>query len=271
MEQLSVLNNKNKLNSVFGELMDINYVTDLIINSRYIIVFTGAGISAESGIPTFRGKGGLWERYDPAKYATITALRKNPDKVWKLYKELFYLIKNSKPNPAHYAVSRLEELNIVKSVITQNVDDLHEKAGSKNVIKLHGSYDELRCEKCGHIMKINDIDFDSIPICPICGNTMRPNVVFFGESLPAAELELAFKEASKADLVMAIGTSGVVVPAAYIPWIVKNNNGRVIEINFEPSAITNMADASLFGKAGEILPKISELIEKKLNLNTRNR
>ncbi|MGQ4891542.1 MAG: NAD-dependent protein deacetylase [Candidatus Njordarchaeia archaeon] len=242
--------------------MDLVKAARLIANSRYLVAFTGAGISAESGIPTFRGKGGLWEKYDPNEYATVNALKKNPDKVWKLFIELFDLLKKAQPNPAHLALSKLESMGILKVVITQNVDDLHERAGTRNVIKLHGNFNILRCEKCGYKIKIEEINSLQFPKCPKCGGPMRPDVVLFGEKLPAFELERAFEEASKADVLLAVGTSGVVMPAAYIPWLVRNNGGKIIEVNFEPTVITGIAEVSLIGEAGKILPKVVSEVEK---------
>ena len=234
----------------------------LLAEAKYVVAFTGAGVSAESGIPTFRGKGGLWEKYDPNEYATVKALERNPDKVWKLYVDIFNLIKNSKPNPAHFALADLERLGLLKTIITQNIDDLHERAGSKNVIKLHGNYNVLRCDKCGYREKVEVIEWENPPKCPRCGYTMRPDVVLFGESLPREELERAFSEAEKADVLLAVGTSGVVMPAAIIPYIVRDRGGKIIEVNFEPSAITHISDVSLIGKAGEILPSLVDEVKK---------
>ncbi len=242
--------------------MDLEKAAKYIANAEYAIAFTGAGISAESGIPTFRGKGGLWEKYDPNEYATVKALEKHPEKVWQLYVEIFNLIKRSQPNPAHIALRQLENLGLLKSIITQNIDDLHERAGSKRVIKIHGNYDVMRCDNCGYKEKIESISTDFFPKCPRCGEYMRPDIVLFGEKLPEHELALAFDEASKADLVLVVGTSGVVMPAAIIPYIVRDNGGIIIEVNYEPSAVTNIANVSLIGKAGEILPKLVEIVKE---------
>ncbi len=242
--------------------MDLEKAAKYIVNAEYVIAFTGAGISAESGIPTFRGRGGLWEKYDPNEYATIKALKKHPEKVWQLYVEIFNLIKKSQPNPAHIALKQLEDLGFLKSIITQNIDDLHERAGSKNVIKIHGNYDVMRCDNCGYKEKIGSIPMDFFPRCPKCGEYMRPDIVLFGEKLPEYELALAFDEASKADLVIVVGTSGVVMPAAIIPYIVRDKGGIIIEVNYEPSAVTNIANISLIGRAGEILPKLVETVKR---------
>ena len=240
---------------------EIEIAAKMLLRAKYAIAFTGAGISAESGIPTFRGKGGLWERFDPEEYATINALRKNPRKIWRFYREFFYVMKRAKPNKAHFALAELEKLGVIKAVITQNIDDLHERAGSKNVVKLHGWFNRIRCDECGYKEFVEDLPED-LPNCPNCGHYMRPDVVFFGEPLPAGEFGKALSEASKADLVLAIGTSGVVFPAAFIPYDVKNRFGKVIEVNLEASALTTIADLSIFGRAGEILPKIVKILRE---------
>ncbi len=245
--------------------MLIKRVSSLIIDSEYVVVFTGAGISAESGIPTFRGKGGLWEKYDPAEYATVDALRKNPLKVWKLYIDIYKTIKSAKPNDAHIAVAELERMGLVKFVITQNIDDLHERAGTRNIAKIHGTYNVLRCDNCFYKEEINTekLSFE-LPSCPKCGSPMRPDVVLFGEPLPKDAFNRAIEEAEKADMLIAIGTSGVVVPAAWIPFIVKDKGGTIIEINLEASNLTPIADISVFGKAGEVMRKILEEVKQQL-------
>jgi len=247
----------------------VKKAAQLIIGSDYAIAFTGAGISAESGIPTFRGKGGLWEKYDPSEYATVQALRKNPLKVWKLYVEIFETMRKARPNKAHIALAELEKLGLLKFVITQNIDDLHEKAGTKLIAKIHGTYDVLRCDNCFYREKLDTksqlLPFEP-PFCPNCGEMLRADVVLFGESLPSNEFSKALREAEKADLVLAIGTSGVVVPAAWIPFIVKEKGGKLIEINLEASNLTPIADISIFGKAGDIMDKI--LKEVKVLLGT---
>ncbi|AEH24327.1 NAD-dependent protein deacetylase [Pyrococcus yayanosii] len=243
----------------------------LLARSKFAIAFTGAGISAESGVPTFRGKDGLWMRYRPEELATPEAFSRNPRLVWDFYKWRMKLIAKARPNRAHYALAKLEEMGILKAVITQNVDDLHREAGTKNLIELHGNIFRVRCTSCDYRENLKEScsleEFlrEELPKCPNCGSLLRPDVVWFGEPLPEEELSEAFKLARRADLILVIGTSGLVYPAAYIPYIVKENGGIVIEINVEESALTPIADIFLRGKAGEVMGTLLEEVKKILD------
>ena len=247
----------------------LSHAAKILARSRFAIAFTGAGISAESGVPTFRGSNGLWKHYRPEELATPEAFRANPNLVWEFYKWRMRRILNAKPNPAHHALAELERLGILKAVITQNVDDLHREAGSKNVVELHGNIFRVRCTSCGYRENLKEsgrlqwfVEDNALPKCPECGSLLRPDVVWFGEPLPREALEKAFKLAERADVALVIGTSGVVYPAAYIPYIVKEHGGKVIEVNVERSGITPIADVFLRGKAGEILPRLIGLIKE---------
>ncbi|WP_297501660.1 NAD-dependent protein deacetylase [Thermococcus sp.] len=244
-------------------------VARLLASSGSTIAFTGAGISAESGIPTFRGKDGLWKNYKAEELATPEAFGRNPKLVWDFYRWRMGLILKARPNPAHYALAELERLGILTAVITQNVDDLHREAGSKNVIELHGNIFQVRCSSCPYREDLKEsgrleefLSMKGLPKCPECGSLLRPDVVWFGEALPRDALERAFGLAEKADIVLVIGTSGAVYPAAYIPYIVNERGGRVIEVNVERSGITPIADVFIRGKAGEVLPHIVELVRE---------
>ena len=245
----------------------LSHAAKIIARSRFAIAFTGAGISAESGVPTFRGSDGLWKRYRPEELATPEAFKRNPALVWEFYRWRMRKILEARPNPAHYALAELEEMGILKGVITQNVDDLHREAGTKNIIELHGNIFRVRCTSCTYRENLKAsgrvrefVNSEDIPRCPRCGSLLRPDVVWFGEPLPRDALERAFRLAEKADTVIVVGTSGLVYPAAYIPYIVKEHGGRVIEVNVERSGITPIADVFLRGKAGEVLPKLVELV-----------
>lgn len=245
----------------------LSHAAKIIARSRFAIAFTGAGISAESGVPTFRGFNGLWKRYRPEELATPEAFKRNPALVWEFYRWRMRKILEARPNPAHYALAELEEMGILKGVITQNVDDLHREAGTKNIIELHGNIFRVRCTSCTYRENLKAsgrvrefVNSEDIPRCPRCGSLLRPDVVWFGEPLPRDALERAFRLAEKADTVIVVGTSGLVYPAAYIPYIVKEHGGRVIEVNVERSGITPIADVFLRGKAGEVLPKLVELV-----------
>ena len=231
---------------------------EIIKNSEYLVALTGAGISAESGIPTFRGKDGLWKKFRAEELATPKAFYSNPKIVWEWYAWRMKIVFNAKPNPAHYALAKLEEKGILKFLITQNVDDLHEKAGSKKILHLHGCLRIIKCTKCTYKEYIKEEIRNIPPKCPKCNELMRPAVVWFGEEIPF--LTEAYKEIEKCDVLLVIGTSGVVQPAALFPFIVKKNGGKVVEINLNDTPITSIADISIKGKASEILSKIVDAI-----------
>ncbi|MCX7991156.1 MAG: NAD-dependent deacylase [Proteobacteria bacterium] len=215
---------------------------ELIRKSRSVIVFTGAGISKDSGIQTFRDADGLWKDFDPNVYATYEGFMSDPVKVWKWYLYRYEKIKNAKPNKGHYFVATLERHIGDFTVITQNIDGLHKKAGSENIIELHGNIHRVKCCSCRNKFNTDDVNFDIMPPLCECGGLIRPDVVWFGESLPHRELNRAFNYASNAKLVIVIGTSCQVFPAGEIPFIVKRNGGAVVEINPEETPLTPYAD-----------------------------
>jgi len=228
-----------------------------------IVFLTGAGISSESGIPTFRGKGGLWEKYDPAEYATAEALRLRPEKVWEMHDELRQTIANQKPNQAHLAIAELENIFKNFTVITQNVDNYHQDAGSSNVLELHGNAWRVKCTAEGHSWVDKTVPFNELPPKCSCGAPLRPDVVFFNEPLDPEVLDLAFSMASNAEIMFVVGTSFIVYPAAYVPVIAKQNGAIVLEFNLEPTALSSFADYSIFGAAGKTLPKLVEKLKAK--------
>ena len=239
----------------------IEEVAEIIKNSKYLTALTGAGVSAESGIPTFRGKDGLWNKYKPDELATPQAFNANPELVWEWYAWRMKVVFDAKPNPAHYALAKLEEKGILKCLITQNVDDLHERAGSKNVLHLHGSLRIVKCTSCDYqFYAEKPIKFKPLPTCPECSQLLRPGVVWFGEMLPSDVLSKAFSEVEKSDAIIVAGTSAVVQPAASLPLIVRRNKGKIIEINPDQTPLTAIADVSIRGKAGEVLDKIVKLL-----------
>lgn len=240
----------------------------LIAHSHFLIAFTGAGISAESGIPTFRGKGGLWEKYRVEEVATPEAFKRNPKLVWDFYKMRMKLMKDARPNKAHLALAELEKMELLKAVITQNIDNLHREAGNKNVVELHGNIYRVRCTSCTYKEnllesgRLEEVLKENLPKCPECGSLLRPDVVWFGEPLPQETLKKVFKLAERADVCLVIGTSGQVFPAAYIPYIVKENGGYVIEINPKESGITPIADIFLKGLAGETMERLLAKVKR---------
>jgi NAD-dependent deacetylase len=235
-----------------------------IANSHKTIALTGAGISVESGIPDFRSAGGLWSKYDPAEYADISAFRSNPAKVWQMIKDMMELVLGAEPNPAHIALAELEKMGLLKAVITQNVDGLHQRGGSREVIEFHGSNQWLVCLACGYRQESASFSFEDIPPrCPQCNSILKPDVVFFGEPIPWEAQNRSFEQARTSDLVLVVGTSAVVYPAAGIPTLAKQNGAKVVEINMEPTPLTGfVSDYLIQGSAGTILPQIVEEIKK---------
>jgi len=225
-------------------------------NSSKICILTGAGVSAESGVATFRGKEGLWSKFRPEELANIQAFMKNPELVWEWYQYRRDIVTNAQPNPGHVALAQWEKQIAGFTLITQNVDGFHQRAGSRRVIELHGNILRNRCLKCGNIGDGEEVHFkEKVPLC-ICGGMLRPDVVWFGEMLPAQALNDAFAAAEAADLFLSIGTSAVVHPAASLPEIAKASGAFLIEINIEPTILTSTADLFLEGPSGKILPEL---------------
>ena len=234
----------------------VGQVADFIVESDRIIVFTGAGVSTESGIPDFRSPDGLWSKYDPddftiEKFLSDKRARKTH---WDLLTGHEFGLSEAKPNSAHYAITELEKMGKLYGVITQNVDGLHHTAGSENVIELHGNLRKNKCIQCGRKYESLEGTIESIPPkCP-CGGNIRPDVVWFGEMLPQDAINYAFACSQKCDLFFSVGTSAVVHPAASLPLIAKRAGAFVVEVNVSPTEISRVIDESLFGKSGEILP-----------------
>jgi len=231
--------------------------------SKDVVALTGAGISVESKIPPFRGKGGLWEKIDPMEYAHIDAFKKNPTKVWNvLLKDMKEIIDKAIPNDAHKGLARLEELGILKTIITQNIDGLHQMAGNTDVIEFHGTYKWHRCMDCKNRCKSSRIDLTNIPPLCDCGGIYRPEVVLFGEIIPPEHLWRSKQLASDCDLMLVIGTSATVQPAALMPHIAKESGSKVIEINPEETLLTgSISDYLILGKAGEVMNSIITELE----------
>ncbi len=230
----------------------------LIKSSSHITGFTGAGISVESGIPPFRGENGIWSKYDPG-ILYINSLYNNPDTTWKHIKEIFYdFFGKAKPNEAHKILAKMEKEGLLETIITQNIDNLHQDAGSKNILEFHGNSRELICLECGERYKINNSIFDNMPpLCKNCGGILKPDFVFFGESIPEPARKLSFKEAELADLFIVIGTTGEIQPASLIPLIAKENGAKIIEINTDKSNYTdNITDIFLQEKATDAMQKL---------------
>ncbi len=243
---------------------ELESILERLKTVKRIVILTGAGMSAESGIPTFRGKGGLWEKYDPEKYATAEALRLRPKEVWEMHNELRQTIANCKPNPGHYAIVDLEKIFKHVTVITQNVDNYHQDAGSSSVLELHGNAWRVKCTAENTSWVDRTVPYKKLPPVCKCGAILRPDVVFFNEPLDSVVLETAFSEVIKAQVVLVVGTSYIVYPAASLPYLAKESGSILIEINLEPTLFSTMAEVSLFGKSGEILPELLSWLEKKI-------
>jgi len=262
----------------------VNYIKNEFPKGK-IVCLTGAGISAESGIDTFRGKAGLWEKYDPQIYAQteglVSLFRKEPKKIVNFILDFYSGILQARPNPGHLALAILEKQGLLEAVITQNIDNLHQQAGSRSVIELHGNAFRIRCQNCARkitlekdrlkeMLELLKINKDSrikllrvisryFPRC-VCGGRYRIDIVLFGELLPEEELNRAYKYLEKCNILLIIGTSLVVYPAAGLPLYAKERGVKLIEINSSPSALTNLCDYKIFGQAGKILPEILKIL-----------
>lgn len=247
----------------------IRRAAEWIHSSQRIAVLTGAGVSKESGVPTFRDAlDGLWARYDPMQLANAGAFQRSPKLVWDFYEYRREIMRPAKPNPGHYALAELERRCPSLQIITQNVDDLHEQAGSKNVIRLHGRISANKCfANCnGDPTPIDTttLEWDhekGPPVCPRCGSPVRPDVVWFGEMLPSDQLQAAIHASETADLMLVVGTSGVVRPAADMPYYAKGKGAKLIEINPVESEVTPAADLWLSAPSGEILPRVLKALD----------
>ena len=231
--------------------------------AKSIVFFTGAGISAESGIPTFRGKDGIWNKLKPEELASFDAFMRNPEMVWEWYQYRRKIINDSMPNPGHSAIAEMEKYFDEVTVVTQNVDNLHRRAGSTNILELHGNIERNYCVDCRTEYYSPDLSSETkVPTCKMCGGLVRPDVVWFGEMLPQDVFINAEKKAGESDICFIAGTSAVVYPAAYIPMSAKEGGSYLVEINIEPTEISRAVDYSIFGKSGEILPKVLEIVKE---------
>ncbi len=230
-----------------------------LLAARQVTVFTGAGISAESGVPTFRGNEGLWKKFRPEELANLTAFMKNPDLVWEWYQARRTIISSVQPNAGHFAIAEMERLLPAVAVITQNVDNLHRRAGSRTVVELHGNIERNYCLSCGTVWSGPDLpEGPGVPRCtrPGCGGLIRPDVVWFGELLPEDAWDHAVRASAGADVFLSVGTSGVVYPAASLPATARQQGAFLVDINPERTPLSAAADLFLEGPSGAILPAV---------------
>jgi len=250
--------------------MGVINAADILRSSKRTVVLTGAGISTPSGIPDFRStNGGLWQRYDPFEVASLTAFRHHPEEFYNWMRGLACQIFNAKPNAAHFSLARLEEIGFLQTIITQNIDRLHQKAGSKNVLEVHGSFENLVCIRCfrkvtsdGYIEPY--LEKGIIPHCPDCGGILKPNMILMGEQLPAKTWWEAQESSKKCDLMVVAGSSLEVLPVAGLPMRALENGAHLIIINQSPTYLDVRADVVLQEDVAEVIPGIVEVLESEI-------
>jgi len=240
----------------------IEQAAEIIMNSKFTMALTGAGISVESGIPDFRSADGLWAKFDPAEYASIHSFRAKPEMVWEMLREMDKVVSQARPNKAHLGMGELEEMGYLHCIITQNIDNLHQLGGAKNVIEYHGNSSTLSCLWCGKKYKSEEKRDEYPPRCE-CQKILKPDVVFFGEAIPEYALNRSFQLASSAQALMVVGTSAVVSPVNTIPTIAKQNGAKIIEINTERTHLTDtVTDIFLQGGAGKVISDLVEAVKR---------
>jgi len=243
---------------------DYQSATEWILESKYTVLFTGAGISVESGIPPFRGENGLWSKYNPS-FLLMSYFKNHPKESWELIYEIFYdFFNNANPNDAHYIIAELEKKGLINAIITQNIDNLHQKAGSKNIVEYHGTSRTLTCLNCTQKFNSNNlINKKKLPPhCPNCDGLLKPDFVFFSEPIPAEAQALSDKYASMAELFILVGTTGEIMPASLIPYLAREKGARIIEVNIEPTKYTQtIVEILLKGKATEVFMKLKKKIK----------
>jgi NAD-dependent deacetylase len=245
--------------------LSVEKAAELLSRARRGVALTGAGVSAESGIPTFRGEGGLWTKYDPVKVSSIDSFMADPASYWQVAKDRGRVALAAKPNPGHTALAAMEEAGHLVAIVTQNTDGLHQDSGARRVIELHGSGRTVQCLECGTIESRQDVQdrlsFEMPPRCRSCGGAvLKPTVVLFGEPMPLEAVTAAYDLAVQADVMLVVGTSLVVYPAAEIPLVAVRAGAPMIVINAEPTPFDRFAEVVINGRSGEVLPKILSLL-----------
>jgi NAD-dependent deacetylase len=236
----------------------------LVRERQPCVVLSGAGISTESGIPDFRSPSGLWAEFDPLEYATLEAFQADPAKVWRFYAPRFAMLTEAEPNPAHLALAELERRGLVRAVVTQNIDLLHERAGSREVVEVHGSIRTSTCLQCGGTYLLADVvaQLESVdaPACPECGAILKPDVVFFGEMLPEAAIDRAYALAREAALMLVVGSALEVWPVAELPLQTIGSGGTLAIVNKGPTALDGKAELKIEGSAAETLAAVVDAL-----------
>jgi NAD-dependent deacetylase len=252
------------VNSLRSAALGARALAELIRHRQPCVVLTGAGVSTESGIPDFRSPTGLWATFDPLEYASIEAFRRDPLKVWGFYKRRVAMLTDAEPNPAHVALAELERLGFVEALVTQNIDLLHERAGSREVVEVHGSIRTATCPGCGERCSLRTVlellAVSDAPECPACGGILKPDVVFFGERLPGAAIDRAYELARRASLLLVVGSALEVHPVAGLPLETIDAGGELAIVNRGPTPFDEQASLRLGGSAGHVLPAVVEAL-----------
>jgi len=242
-------------------------LAELIRARQPCVVLTGAGVSTESGIPDFRSPTGLWARFDPLEYGSIQAFRRNPVKVWGFYRPRIAMLTEAEPNPAHHALAELERLGFVRAVVTQNIDLLHVRAGSREVVEVHGSIRTSSCPDCGTAYPLERVlellDEAEAPACPACDGILKPDVVFFGELLPVAAIDRAFELARQARLLLVVGSALEVYPVAGMPLETIGAGGELAIVNRGATDFDGRASLRIVEPAGEVLPVLADALRRR--------
>ncbi len=249
----------------------IDRFANLIVKSQHIVIFSGAGISTESGIPDFRSPGGIWERYRPVQYQDFLASEESRREYWRMHREMYVQVRDARPNDAHLAIARLDRMGKLDCVITQNVDFLHQRAGvpEAKVIEIHGTVKYVVCLECGQRYERDAIEEllnrgVAAPRCQACSGILKPATISFGQSMPEREMAEAMRHARASDLFVVIGSSLVVYPAADMPLYAKDAGARIAIVNMTPTPLDDLADLLLYGKAGEIMVEVAARVKDKM-------
>jgi NAD-dependent protein deacetylase/lipoamidase len=242
--------------------VSVDALAALIRERQPCVALTGAGVSTESGIPDFRSASGLWAEFDPLEYGSLAAFRRDPVKVWRFYGPRYATLATAEPNAAHAALAELESLGLLRGVITQNIDLLHERAGTRELVEVHGSIRTSSCPGCGARYELSRVlellDGTDAPRCPACGEVLKPDVVFFGELLPGPEIDRAFALAREAALLLVVGSTLEVHPVAGLPLETLGAGGALAIVNRGPTALDRRADLRVDGSAGDVLGRVVE-------------
>ena len=242
----------------------LEQVAEALVQRRHGVALTGAGISVDSGIPDFRSPGGLWDKFDPMDYASIHSFEADPGRVWKMLVELESMVTEARPNPGHLGLARLEEAGVLEGIVTQNIDNLHQEGGSRRVVEFHGNGATLRCMDCDRLEPASRRAELGLPPTCACGGVFKPEVVFFGEQIPAAAMEGSMALVKSCQVMLVVGTSATVAPASMIPMLAKRNGALLVELNLTPTEISGMCDVSVHGGASEIMPLLADMVESRI-------